>query len=1131
VRSGLGTGRLSDRKYAYPLILNKVASPRYATPTLRRARLIDWLNQAAPGRATVIAADAGYGKTTLLWQWEREVEFPCYWYKLDRNDRDWTLHISYLAESIAKRHPGFGRRTHSMLEQMGGPGSSRPGVTAYLLAEMHKRLAEPCTFIIDDWHYVNAVTEVRGLWNQILRDAPSTCRFVFASRVKPTLQFARFKTHGGYAELKTDALRFTEAEIEELFRDIYRDPLEPGQVAELERRTEGWAASLQLVEVSLRERHSPDERQAFIQSITATKDSDLFDFLAEEVLDQQPEDTRNFLLSTSILQQITPEVAERLTGSHDGRRELTALEQRGLFTNRLDEVRYRYHNLFREFLERRLVAERSDAEVIGLHIHAASYFETTEQWPEAIHHYLRAGLHRQAARLIAKYGEDVVSEGRLGLVDEWLQQLPEETIKQNARLSLLFGEACGIRGDWDRALDALDRARTYFARKGDRRLEALACLKLSTVYSNYGDPGAASAIAEAGMELVPPSAQAIRLRLAGNIAITRTWVAGSLDVALQECQRISREATAIGLDHYAAIARHNAGCLLSRMGRFAEARTEFAAASSFWADPPLSPFADNAEYVNVLVMLGHIEEARLTATEAVRRTTPWPRPRADALTGLATVHLADGQFEAAARALESARGDLTFLGGLRPVVNALLIEALLLDEKRALITPLAGDLEAHPADPRHAPECVAAYAIAAHASPNGCRGCLQHRISLDATEANGAVVSALIARVKIGALAMEHASRRDHAWAWRVAGEAVRVGLAQALRWWLRRYVPTSRQFARSPGGPDLIAALATSDPDGWRDAVVDCIPRASATGRAELLRVLALIANRATVRRLEGLPGDDVSALRRQLRYMQSPRLYLRTLGGLELHRSSWDGPIVPIEKKRVRMMLAVLAGHHRSHLTRDQALDILWPDADPIAGINSLNQTVYQLRRYIDPEYRGGESTEYVASSADQVALNAELVVTDLDEIRRLPDRLTSAAWKSREQIAARAVGLVRGEFLADLRYEDWVSRQQLAVHSAIRSIILPIASQQDVTLGAGVAVQAGLALLKLDPFDETATLALADALAASGRVAAARNVVVEYVKRLNEDLDLSPSAEFADAARRHGQFHLDRTGLPLS
>jgi len=292
---------LEELKSTYPLIHNKITAPHYVTPTLRRGRLVDWLHERSGCRALVLAAEAGYGKTTLLWQWEREVDFPCYWYKLDRSDRDWTLHISYLVEAVSQRHSGFGRRAHSVLRQMGGPGSSRPGVTAFLLAEMHERLTEPCTFIIDDWQYVASVTEVRGLWNQILRDAPPTCRFVFASRGKPQLQFARFKTHGGYGELRTDHLRLTEAEIAELFRDVYRDPLTSDEVSELERRTEGWAASLQLIEVSLRERATPEDRRSLIESLNATSDTDLYEFIAQEVLDQQTDETRNFLLCMSIL--------------------------------------------------------------------------------------------------------------------------------------------------------------------------------------------------------------------------------------------------------------------------------------------------------------------------------------------------------------------------------------------------------------------------------------------------------------------------------------------------------------------------------------------------------------------------------------------------------------------------------------------------------------------------------------------------------------------------------------------------------------------------------------------------------------------------------------------------------------
>ena len=533
-------------------------------------------------------------------------------------------------------------------------------------------------------------------------------------------------------------------------------------MVELERRTEGWAASLQLVEVSLRERPTAEERVSFIRSITATRDSDLFDFLAEEVLDQQPEATRNFLLSTSILHQITPEVAERLTGAHDGRRELVGLEHRGLFTNQLDDERFRYHNLFREFLERRLVTERGEAEVAGLHIHAASYFETSEQWPEAIHHYLRASLHRQAARLIARYGEEVVSEGRLGLVDEWIPQLPVETIKSNARLSLLLGEASGMRGDWARALEALERARGFFAKKGDRRLEALACLKLSSVHSNYGDPSHAAEYAQAGVEIVPANAVATRLRLEGNLAITRVWLTQPLEAVLSECRRIAVEAARLGLEHYAAIADHNAGEVLARMGRYPESVHSLEKASRFWSDPPTNPFADNADLVQSLLSTGDIPRARQFASDGLMRTKPWTRPHALALSGQAAVHIADGRFSDAIACLEEAVADPTVLGvGANSVIDAALTEALYLaGAETARIADVAKRIAVPPEDPRVAEESAAARAFAAH-SGSACSGACTSAADLPEGAHASAAGTALISEVKVGVLRLAHRRRRE----------------------------------------------------------------------------------------------------------------------------------------------------------------------------------------------------------------------------------------------------------------------------------------------------------------------------------------------------------------------------------
>lgn len=1109
---------MSDIKYAYPLILNKVASPQYATATLRRQRLIDWLNAAANCRATVLAADAGYGKTTLLWQWEREVDFPCYWYKLDRNDRDWTFHISYLIEAIAKRHPGFGTRAHSMLQQLGGPGSSRPGVAAYLLAEMHERLTEPCTFIIDDWQYVNAVTEVRGLWNQILRDAPPTCRFVFSSRAKPKLQFARFKTHNGYAELRTDSLRFTPSETAALFRDIYKNPLEASELSELDRRTEGWAVSLQLIEFSLHQRTDPIQRQSFVDSIRGSSDPALFEFLAEEVLDQQPEDTRNFLLSTSILQQMTAEVAERLAGVHDGSQALTDLEHRGLFTHRLDDKRYRYHTLFREFLERQLIAERSQAEVIGLQIHAASYFETSENWPEAIHHYLRATLNRQAARLISRYGEDVTSEGRLGSVDEWLQQLPPEAIKSNARLSLLEGEALGIRGEWSLALAALQRARNYFSRKGDRRLEALACLKLSSVLSSYGDAEGSWKLAEDGLRLVPDEARVLRMRLEGDLALTGTLLTEGLEAVAAACKRIAVEAGSLHLDHYAAIALHNLGFMEIEMGRYSDAITHLERAGRFWSDLPGNPFADYSDLVRVLALVGDFELGHKLADAAIEKTRRWPRPHSEAIYGRGCLLAAQGRFEEAAAELRGPLDNPEILGTGRVMLGALMIDCIHLSgTNREDIGRVIEIVNRGPRDSRLELSRLVANAVASHTSKTCGGECQRLEPEIARWSALGMVTTTHGAAIRLATLAFEHRNGRAPERAVRVLERAAAAGVLGSNRWWIRRLSQQANQLGSvAKGGPEILATLVQMDPEGWRLAVVGAIADLKDGQRARLLGAVVRHANRETAEALRNVGGQDVAAAVRQLQLQQAPRIHLRTLGPLAVHRGTRSGPSIPIRKRRLRAMLGLLASHIDRPLTRDQVISALWPDADAISGDNSLNQTVFQLRRELDPAHREGESPPYVVSTPDSVSLNPELVQTDLQDLRRLALRIADGDRLRKPSRANEMVALVRGEFLMDLRYEDWCQALQLGVHSEVRSLLEPLVDADGVELTHEVGVRAAAALLTLDEYDDWAQLALVRHLTASGRRSAARTAARRYVQRARDELGEEPAPALVEAAR---------------
>ena len=1105
---------MSDIQYVYPLIHNKVTPPHYVTPTLRRPRLLEWLSENANCRAIVIAADAGYGKTTLLWQWEREVDFPVYWYKLDRNDRDWSLHISYLIEAISQRHSGFGHRAHSMLQQLGGPGSSRPGVAAYLLAEMHDRLTEPCTFVIDDWQAVSSVTEVRGLWNQILRDAPPTCRFVFLSRARPQLQFARFKTHGGYAGLQTDALRFTDHEINELFRDTYKDPLDPTELVELERRTEGWAAGLQLVEVSLRERKTPAERRAFINSITATTDTDLFAFLAEEVLDQQTEQVRNFLLSTSILHQINAELAERLAGVHDGARILSDLEQRGLFTNRLDEAeaRYRYHGLFRDFLERRLISERSDGEVTGLHIHAASYFETHEQWPQAIHHYLRAGLTPQAARLIARYGEDVVSEGRLGLVDEWLQQLPAKAIRENARLSLLYGEACGIRGDWDNALVALGRARSFFGKKGDRRMEALACLKTSSIHQALGSVRLAEIAADEGMALAPESASALRLRLEGNLAVTKTYRTGSISAVVAALKRLAVRASSLGLEHYEAIAHHNLGVMYRSLGQLEESLSSLERSTRFWQLEPSSPYADNMDLVETLLARREVERAERAAARGIVSTSPWRRASSEALLGQASIRLHQGKIPEARGIVETVASALPELGSNRTAVYLALADCYIVDHQPAAPTQeLIRHLENEADDPRYEGD-VATAVVALKHSIGLCKGsCAAVEPIIDKWEAKGQHFETVKRRILMALAAADH-GRGDQEARKNSLVAAVTNNQSWYLRFFIRPFAAFANELVLDRDAAELLCEFMRVDPQGWRPAILAAFPVARRGVRGQLLEALATEPSADTIEGLKAVSGRDVEELRARLIRDTAARVRVSGFGCMRIRRGGHDAQSVPIRRPRQRTLLGYLLARVENPPSREQVIEAIWPNADPDDAVNSLNQTVYQLRRVIDPAYRDGESPPYLVATADTVALDPAIVTTDLQDFRLLARSFEGGDSADVRALGNSLVDLIDGEFLAELVYEDWASSFRMSVHAEVRQVLMRFTEDPWVAAYPDLALRAATKLADLDPYDEKAQLGIARSLQSMGRGEAARVAVRRFLERFHEDLGERPETDFS-------------------
>jgi DNA-binding SARP family transcriptional activator len=211
---------------------------------------------------------------------------------------------------------------------------------------------------------------------------------------------------------------------------------------------------------------------------------------------------------------------------------------------------------------------------------------------------------------------------------------------------------------------------------------------------------------------------------------------------------------------------------------------------------------------------------------------------------------------------------------------------------------------------------------------------------------------------------------------------------------------------------------------------------------------------------------------------------------------------------------MLAMLLAYHGQTLSREVLLEALWPETDPNAAINNLNQGIFQLRRFLDPTYRDGESPSYVLSDRETLGLNAELVRTDLQEFRVLAAKLQDGPEDDRPQVALAAIELVRGPFLADARYDDWAYATSVAIHSEVRSSLLSIAKGETLPQHHELGVRAASALLLLDDFDEAAQVALARRLAATGRRNAARDSITQFCRRLETELQDPPSDELLSA-----------------
>lgn len=413
-----------------PLLATKLYLPRLHTQFVARPRLRARLEAALSRPLTLIAAPAGFGKTTLLADWLSSTPAASHhvtWLALDAGDADPIHFLRYLITALQKLSPAIGATILPLLQ------ATQPPPLELLLPVLVNDLTqvpEGSLLILDDYHVIDAAA-IHHLLTFLLDHLPPQLHLVIATRVDPPLPLARLRARGQLVEVRAADLRFTTEEAAAFLHEVMGLHLSAIDIAAIEARTEGWIAGLQLAALSLQ--HLPSEQvSTFIDSFAGSHRF-VVDYLADEVLASQPVEVQIFLLHTSILDRFCAPLCDVVVGTTNlpSQSLLQHLERANLFLVALDETRrwYRYHHLFAQVLQERLLASTTAEEVATLHRRAAAWFEEQGLIVEAVRYALAAQDWEGAASLIQAHGWLLYVQGHRLIVQEWLNLLPEALLR------------------------------------------------------------------------------------------------------------------------------------------------------------------------------------------------------------------------------------------------------------------------------------------------------------------------------------------------------------------------------------------------------------------------------------------------------------------------------------------------------------------------------------------------------------------------------------------------------------------------------------------------------------------------------------------------------------------------------
>jgi len=494
--------------------LTKVILPQRRKELFSRQRLINLLYDLLDEKLILVIAPAGYGKTSLLIDFSYQLDLPVCWYSVDELDQTPERFFSYFIASLQQRFPTFGETSTTALAALNPFNPDINQLVSVIVNDAFEHIQEHFLIILDDYHFVSNIQEIQAFINRFINESSENCHLILSSRTLLSLPdlpllVARSQVGGvGFEELA-----FRADEIQSFVLQYYHLTLSEVASQDLARDTEGWITGLMLSAQVMGPGMTNQMRAARVTGV------ELYTYLAQEILDQQTEALRDFLLRTAFLSEFDANLCAAIWGSEGSWRELIhQVIQNNLFVLPVGEDGkwLRYHHLFGEFLRAQFEKERPE-QVEGLLRRIAEVYVSREEWMRAYAIYERIKDNNCIADLIEAAGTSLIRNAQYGILAKWLDALPVELLEARPNLISHKGTVLLIQGQVEKSLEYLNQAETAQRNNQDRSGLARTLARRSTAHrycGNYeksiSDGMEAIELSAGERELKPVQAEAYR---------------------------------------------------------------------------------------------------------------------------------------------------------------------------------------------------------------------------------------------------------------------------------------------------------------------------------------------------------------------------------------------------------------------------------------------------------------------------------------------------------------------------------------------------------------------------------------------------------------------------------------------